>query len=344
MVGENAGGKSNFINSIRFLKTLFLDNAPVKAVDGYINTTYSDEERKKVPQKFSFEIVAEKERIYKYELSINQLHILEESLYVSESKKRDFVLEMRVIWNEEKGKYVFDLPAEKKEIRDAMEKNAGMFGLFITRYSLLGNEHASMVTDWATNKLCPTSYQTSAMNDARSNQKDIEILRDERYLDIFRMVDYSICKISIDKEQPYAKTMIVRKREDGSLVGRELQLDSTGVREFFTWAVHIFRVVYNNQTVFADEMDRVLNPILSDRVISFINGKTHNGQFVFSTHNVLHLNLTTYMKEQIYFITKAYDDLNSELYSLCDFVEVRYDSTKIYEFYMKGILGGTAFE
>lgn len=91
-------------------------------------------------------------------------------------------------------------------------------------------------------------------------------------------------------------------------------------------------------------MDRVLNPVLSDRVIAFLNGKEHNGQFVFSTHNVLHLDLKTYMKEQIYFITKGREELNSELYSLSDFPEVRYETSKIYEFYMKGILGGTAFE
>ena len=97
------------------------------------------------------------------------------------------------------------------------------------------------------------------------------------------------------------------------------------------------------KVVFADEMDRVLNPILSDRVIAYINGMEHRG-FVFSTHNVLHLNLKTYMKEQIYFITKSKDELTSELYSPADFPEVRYENTKIYEFYMKGILGGTAFE
>jgi hypothetical protein len=68
------------------------------------------------------------------------------------------------------------------------------------------------------------------------------------------------------------------------------------------------------------------------------------GQFIFSTHNVLHLDLKNYMKEQIYFITKDRDSLTSELYSLADFPEVRYETTKVYEFYMKGILGGTAFE
>ena len=50
------------------------------------------------------------------------------------------------------------------------------------------------------------------------------------------------------------------------------------------------------------------------------------------------------MKEQIYFVSKDVETLESELYSLADFPEVRYETTKIYEFYMKGRLGGTASE
>ena len=91
-------------------------------------------------------------------------------------------------------------------------------------------------------------------------------------------------------------------------------------------------------------MDRVLNPILSDRVISLINGREHHGQLVFTTNNVLFLNLTSLMKEQIYFITKDQSPLRSELYSLSDFPEIRYTSPGIYELYIKGLLGGTAGE
>ncbi len=41
------------------------------------------------------------------------------------------------------------------------------------------------------------------------------------------------------------------------------------------------------------------------------------------------------MKGQIYFVTKSKDSLTSELCSLSDFPEVSYETTKIYEFYMK---------
>ena len=178
----------------------------------------------------------------------------------------------------------------------------------------------------------------------QAEEEDLRILKDTRYLDIFRMIDYSIVNLIVDEEKPFSKTLIVRQRADGTEFVRELSSDSNGVREFFAWAVQIFKVVYENKVVIADEMDRVLNPVLADRVISFISGKEHYGQFIFTTHNVLHLDLKNYMKEQIYFITKEIETLESEMYSLADFPEIRYETRKIYEFYMKGILGGTAVE
>ena len=37
IVGENAGGKSNFINGLKYLKSLFDSNMKVQSVNSYIN-------------------------------------------------------------------------------------------------------------------------------------------------------------------------------------------------------------------------------------------------------------------------------------------------------------------
>ena len=39
IVGENAGGKSNFIGSLKFLKSLVNVNSPVQSVGAYVNVT-----------------------------------------------------------------------------------------------------------------------------------------------------------------------------------------------------------------------------------------------------------------------------------------------------------------
>ena len=343
IVGENAGGKSNFINSLKYLKSLFVTNSQVKSVRPYVNAASLNEEKNPV-QKFELCFRAENGKVYVYHLHLNEHGIVYEELQTLKKKNAVASSVFRVERQDED--FQLEGPIGVKLPTSVMYKlfSEESIGLMVSKYALLGNADAVVVVEWVTNMLYPESLAADKSDDVIKQDADLRILEDERYLEIFRMVDYSICGIELDKEKPYSKTTIIRKDENGNLFRRELQMDSTGVREFFAWAVHIFRVVYENKIVFADEMDRVLNPILSDRVIAFVNGVEHKGQFIFSTHNVLHLDLKTYMKEQIYFVTKNREQLTSEMYSLSDFPEVRYETTKIYEFYMKGILGGTAFE
>ena len=343
IVGENAGGKSNFINSLKYLKSLFVTNSQVKSVRPYVNAASLNEEKNPV-QKFELCFRADNGKSYVYHLHLNESGIVYEELQTL--KKRNAIAStLFKAEKQEDGSWIASAK-ETSGLSKRMDKflTGDSIGLLVSKFVLLGDEDAMAVIEWMTEKLYPESLAADKSEDIIKHDADMRILEDERYLEIFRMVDYSICGIELDKEKPYSKTIIIRKDENGNLFRRELQMDSTGVREFFAWAVHIFRVVYENKVVFADEMDRVLNPILSDRVIAFVNGAEHNGQFIFSTHNVLHLDLKNYMKEQIYFVTKNRVQLTSEIYSLSDFPEVRYETTKIYEFYMKGILGGTAFE
>ena len=341
IVGENAGGKSNFIGSIKFLKSLIDFNSQVQSVGAFVNAS-SYLTNKDPEQRFELCFISEKNHIYKYCLAIDSKGITSEALYKQARRKGAFTCIFSVD-RSSSGKY------EKKEgkaseLTTALKNSNNSYGLFVSKLALLGNQDAIETTSWFKNILLPGTVPEDQDVNPVSKDEDIKVMRDSRFIDIFRMVDYSICSIEVDNDKPYGKSLIIRKDADGNEIRRELNQDSTGVREFFAWAVQIFRVVYENRVVFADEMDRVLNPILSDRVIAFVNGEEHKGQFIFSTHNVLHLNLKTYMKEQIYFVTKSKDSLTSELYSLADFPEVRYETAKVYEFYMKGILGGTAFE
>jgi AAA15 family ATPase/GTPase len=343
IVGENAGGKSNFINSLKFLKSLFASNEEVRTIHSYINSV-SLKEEKSPRQKFEISFIAENGKIYEYAVEIDKEGIVSERLQRASKRKAAFSDVFSIERTADGTDYYVSKGKATAETKALLKNSKKNFGLFVSKLALLGNEDASQAVQWIMDKLYPESVLTEREADVKKQENDLAIIQDERYLEIFRMVDYSICGVEADREKPYSKSLIIRKDAEGNKYSRELQMDSTGVREFFIWAVQIFRVVYENKTVFADEMDRVLNPILSDRVIAFINGAEHKGQFIFSTHNVLHLDLKNYMKEQIYFITKDRNSLTSELYSLADFPEVRYETTKVYEFYMKGILGGTAFE
>jgi len=374
IVGENAGGKSNFVKSFAYLQSFFKETEGAKSYRNMINANNStDSCPRKINtlQTFELEILVEGAGIYLYHLEVDFTGIVSETLQFKKQYKQKYKFLLSVnrkseVFDCDKNnekctmtksgcytssyvEYYLETPELGPDMEESLQKaanNQKHIGLFITKLAILGNKHAINFTDWVKNSLCS---ETNIINydiykSMRSDEDDLRILRDSKYLDIFRMIDYSIIDFKLDEEKPFSKTLIVRKKTDGNTFTRDLEHDSSGVREFFAWAVQIFKVVYENKIVFADEMDRVLNPILSDRVISFITGKKHFGQFIFTTHNVLHLDLKNYMKEQIYFITKDVETLDSEMYSLADFPEIRYETTKIYEFYMKGILGGTAIE
>ena len=341
IVGENAGGKSNFIGGLKFLKSLFNSNSQVQSIGAFVNAS-SLLTNPNPLQYFEVCFLGAKGHICKYVLAIDARGIVMECLY-KQNKRKAVFSELFLVERGDDERYV-QKGRKSKELSAALKNSNNSYGLFVSKLALLGNDDAIETVDWFKNILLPGAVPVDQESNPAQKDEDVKVLNDPRFMEIFRMVDYSICGIEVDADKPYGKTLVIREDADGNQIKRELGQDSTGVREFFAWAVQIFRVVYENRVVFADEMDRVLNPILSDRVIAFVNGMDHRGQFIFSTHNVLHLNLKTYMKEQIYFITKSKDSLTSEVYSLADFTEVRYETTKVYEFYMKGILGGTAFE
>ncbi len=361
VVGENAGGKTNFINSLFFFKSLFINNERVRAYKGLINfntlIAAGDRQRFAV-QEFDIRVLGKTGEIYHYHLAIDGYSIVCETFSVQSAKNNQEKLIMSATREEldaestkgaVKETYEIMLDNCSKEIEAVFEqanKTKDNLGLFVTRLAILGEPRAQGFVSWVNSRLNVENqdFNYSIYKELRNTEEDINIIRDSRFLDVLRMVDYSIEDIEIDEEKPFSASKIVRVTKDGQRFSRELKRDSGGVKEFFAWAVQLFRVVYEDKVVFADEMDRVINPILAERMIAFINGKKHRGQFIFSSHNVLHLDLKNYMKEQIYFVTKDRDSLNSELYSLADFPDIRYETTKIYEFYMKGILGGTAFE
>lgn len=367
IVGENAGGKTNFVRSLAYFKSLLSSTDWIRAYMNTINSNASyglkhidNIEDERLRQLFEIEVLIN-DSIFLYHLEIDPLGVVCEKLDVKKNKSSKFksiikymrdqiVFSPKASGDGKKLSMAIDVSfagEEKfdKEIIERMAKETSS-GLFVNKLAILAVEEAYTFVDWINNYLEVISSKINLdfVKALHVEEEDKEIVKDMRFMEILRMIDYSISEIEISDEDLYKKTVLVRKKKDGTVFRREIRDDSNGIGEYFAWAIQIFKVVYKNKCLIADEVDRVLNPVLSDRIVSFVNGKKHMGQFIFTTHNVLHLDLKKYMKEQIYFATKDMETLESELYSLADFPEVRYEVTKIYDFYMKGILGGVANE
>lgn len=369
IVGENAGGKSNFIKSLQYFKNFFKTNQNVESQFEYVNDDYTKTEcslsREDNTQEFSVEVLIDKV-VYSYSLVIDIQGIKYEKLAILKSGDNTFLpiftVERTKVENniqELIEKKLDDIPISYLHFSVQLNKNYEQLehflqtstskkdpiGLYLSKLALLDVPEAVTFSDWINNTLCfeVAPYSGDELNEERqSNSEILKIISDTRFLEILKIIDSSITEITPSKRFPYQYTFIIRQNSEGQSFGRELRYDSAGVKDYFRWAIQIFRVVYENKVLFADEMDRALNPVLADKIISFIHGTEHHGQFIFTTHNVLHLNLRKQLKEQIYFVTKDLATLHSELYSLADFPDIDYNSdVNLYEFYLRGILGGT---
>lgn len=368
IVGENAGGKSNFIKSLQYLKKFFKDNQSVTSNFEYLNDDYTKTKKNlqycDTLQTFSLEVLI-KNDIYAYDLNIDYLGIKYEKLSVKKQGTTEYIPIFILERSEENDllqtlveknfrelnlldlKFLVKLNPNYEQLKNFLQSKPAKndsIGLYLSKIALLDVPEAINFINWINNTLCFefAPYSGYESSDERLKKSDIlKIITDRRFIEILKIIDSSIVEVKPDNSFPYQNTIIVRQNSEGQIFERELQFDSAGLRDYFRWAIQIFKVIYENKVLFADEMDRALNPVLSDKIVSLIHGTEHQGQFIFTTHNVLHLNLRKQMKEQIYFVTKDLSTLHSELYSLADFSDIDYDSEEnIYEFYLRGVLGG----
>jgi len=345
IVGENASGKTYFMTSLHFFKYLIQSNDSIRSLTRLCNNYNSKE-----PQNFKI-IVLVAEKIYTYELSIDTDSILSEKLsfrgYKSSPIKDIIIFENNRVTKDLKTEMSVTANTKfiSKEIKSKLSTNEN--SLFLNKISTLNIKEIEPFINWIKNKLVvdlPSDVSLNIYKEMEKDEKNIKIIKSNEFLEIFALVDSSIVAIELDERDPFRETKIIRKKSDGELFSISLKNDSAGVIEFFAWSVQIWKVIYEDATLFADELDKVLNPILSSRVLAFVKGSEHKGQFVFSTHNIFHLNTVDFMKEQIYFVSKNPENLTSELYSLGDFKDYRYEKSDVYTLYLKGLLGGVPNE
>lgn len=350
IVGENAGGKTSFMKSLDFFKFIIEQDGNTVSLRDLCYDYNIEKEQ-------NFEIVTVLEgKIYTYRITIDRFSVSKEELSIrglnekEESNKLVYIVE-RIGINDKERSVNQKLTLNKKYIENdvailldkSINNSDDNCGILLNTLGKLGAKIVKPLIGWIKNQLIirlPNDHSLNVYKESEKNEKDIEILRTKEFLEIFSMVDSSIVNINVDEKDPFVDSIITRERGDGSILEVKLKNDSSGVKDFFAWSIELWKVIYENATLFADEMDKVLNSILASRVLNFIKATEHRGQFIFSTHNVLHINTIDFMKEQIYFVNKDADTLSSNIYPLSSFKEYRYEKSKVYELYLKGLLGG----
>lgn len=145
-------------------------------------------------QKFELCFRAENDKIYIYHLQLNEFGIVYEELQTLK-KRKAVASSLFKAEKQDDGSWIASA-REAGGLSKRMDKflTGDSIGLLISKFALLGDEDALAVVEWMTNMLYPESLVSNVADDVIKLEADMQILEDERYLDIFRMVDYSVCR------------------------------------------------------------------------------------------------------------------------------------------------------
>ena len=142
-------------------------------------------------------------------------------------------------------------------------------------------------------------------------------------------------KIVLKELQPY------HKLNDGTIVKMPINFESDGTIRLIEYTPMIYLILNEDCTVFIDEVERSLHPILIKEIVTKLSeSETAKGQLVFTTHESCLLDQEVLRPDEIWFAQKDQDQA-TQLYPLSDFNI--HKTANIENGYLNGRYGGIPF-
>lgn len=338
IIGDNGSGKTTLIRSLEYFQQLMLSNKPLKINKKTVNLDnrhlYPD-----TTQEFELEVVVlvkEKPCVYRFGLELDGNGIVKESLGCRISM--DGYEDKLYLFEREIGLYLNpNYFLNTKCVSEVVRKFPS--GTILNRVAMFCPEKIVPFIKWVENSLVIKYRPTPNMLVTQeANAQTLSILRSKGFLDLFQLVDNSICRVDVDEKEPYKATNIIREGENLEEYSISLAEESDGVREFFYWSEQLMGILKQDKTLVIDDLDCMMDSVLTSRLIAYINYSKHRGQFIFSTHDSVQLDLGNFCPEQMYIVSKRNGFRSSELYTVSD-MDLNYnDVENLTESYLRSFL------
>ncbi|PTQ85970.1 hypothetical protein C8U37_10273 [Trichococcus patagoniensis] len=340
--GANASGKSTVIEAFAIMKNLVLYSfrQNVFSAKNVIETHWFEE--KNVPTAFNV-IFSTESGIYQYGFSVLEGVILEEYLYQRDPKvKKEAYVELFSKTGDRLSGELLD-SLGTQNILELIEEDT----LVISVISKLKVPFAQTVFDWFKEaKIIDYGNPKKELRLSHFNQENtignplLSLLENEsekKKLEKFiQAIDVGIYKLGIVQDVLTEDLLNARSAGElkrivtyhknpktGELLLTPLESESSGTLKMLTLYVDLKRILDSGGTIFVDELDAKLHPLLLRYIIiMFHDEKTNpnNAQLIFSTQEIFTLDKDNFRRDEIWFTDKT-DDGISELYSLADYVD-----------------------
>lgn len=339
LYGPNAGGKSNLIKAIQYMRALVIESSTLAPDREFkVKPFLLDKESGLKETEFEITLIIEGIR-YQYGFAMTSRRITREHLLVYKSVKPQKWFSRTYDADNDRYEYEFSslLKGKKDSWKDATRSNA----LFLSMGVLLNSEQLKPIFDWF-------NLSLTVMNEVQklNPQFSIDMLQSSEgkrtICDFLSSADISISEIdvvtqkrpghrieftsdnelpSISKEENDVHELRFKHSTDAGSAVFELDDESTGTRSLLFLTGPVLDILEKGRTLVVDELDTSLHPLLVRRLVElFQNNRTNpkNAQLIFSTHDTSLLNAQLFRRDQIWFVEKDKTQA-STLYPLSDF-------------------------
>ncbi|WP_418864648.1 AAA family ATPase [Slackia exigua] len=343
--GPNASGKSAIWRALRTMRTMILRSSSLSADDSLPYDPFRlDTKTQDQPTKFSVVFTTRHDTRFEYAFSYTRKRIVAETLCA-------FPKGMRQVWFSRatdsegttiNGSRYFRIPSA---IKPLVNDNALVLSLIANHRNVPSSDLAIEVVNWFADDLntyraldahedfpytgeilhgdSGTDYQRAFINgmmrvaDLGVESACVEVrpappIPDE-IKDIFDAM-------GIPSMNEY-RTVVLEHSGHESAMRVDLNDESDGTRQLFGLSGHIAQALEYGSTLFVDEIDSSLHPIIVREIIeSFLNPESNpkNAQLIFTAHNPCLLERGLLRRDQVWFTEKSRNGSTS-LYPLSDF-------------------------
>jgi hypothetical protein len=317
--GPNAGGKSNLIKALQYMRGVVVESATIAPSQTFgVQPFRLDAASAVLPTEFEVTFLLDGVR-YQYGFAMTAERIVSEHLLVYKAFKPQHWFTRR--HDATTGRDVYDFGPALKGQKSVWESATRPNALFLSMAVQLNSEQLGPVFDWFARQL--VIFNEHAMLNPRVT---LQMLRDsaaKRSICAFlNAADISIADIDVvtrdDDQDELRFKHTTSKGEAVFGMGDE----SSGTRNLLFMIGPILDIVRNGLTLVVDELDTSLHTLLVRRIIQLFHDtalNTRGAQLIFTTHDTSLLDAhDLFRRDQVWFVEKDRDQA-SRLYSLTEF-------------------------
>lgn len=330
--GPNAGGKSNLVRALQYMRGVVAESAALPPGQAFnVQPFRLDAESGGQATEFEATFILDGVR-YQYGFSMNTQRITREYLLVYKSFKPQLWFSRQ--YDPGSGEQAFEFGPSLKGQKSVWEAATRPNALFLSVAVQLNSEQLRPVHDWFVNRLVIFN-DVSPLNPHFSIERLRQSEGRRAICDFLSSADISISDIDVITRKVPGQTVEfdlvagktqVRQEEveqnelrfhhvtDKGDAVFGLADESNGTRNLLFLTGPIFDILEKGQTLVVDELDTSLHTMLVRRLVQLFHDPDINAsgaQLIFTTHDTSLLDAELFRRDQVWFVEKDADQASS---------------------------------